>query len=314
MRKTITMSPTALDRDGFSTTQTYAGAYDIIFRSGGLAGGVDPNGLVTSSTPSAAGTMAMNGALYTSSTLTEFASERYITIYSDGNDSGVTFTINGTNKEGHVITDIVTGPNAVSTSSALKFLTVTNISISGAGTGAIIIGSMGIGTMTTPGAIAIYSGGDEDDITFTVYGVDRYGKDNSETITGPDNETVTGAVDWTIIQKVVASGAVGNAIEVGSADVVFSQWIPVDRYGGDISIGCTISSGASFTYALQHTFSDVQAAGFQEDDANVFVHATVTGETTSQDGSYSTPITAVRAAITSFVSGTLTIDIVQSRV
>jgi hypothetical protein len=167
--------------------------------------------------------------------------------------------------------------------------------------------------MTTPGAVGIYSGGDESDITFTVYGVDRYGNDNSEEITGPNNATVTGAVDWTYIQKVSADGAVGNNVEVGSVGTVFSQWIPVDRYGGDISIGCTISSGASLTYAIQHTFDDVQAAGFQEDDANVFVHATLTGETTSQDGSYSTPVSAVRAAITSFVSGTLTIEIIQSR-
>ncbi len=307
------MSPTALDRDGFVTAQQLSAALDLPLE-GALASGYDRNGLCAASTPTAASTMAMDGTLAESTTKTVFASERYIEIYSDADDSGVTFQITGTNKEGHVITDTVPGPDSVRTSSTLKFLTVTNIYISGAGTGNIEIGSCGIGTMATAGAISIYSGGDESDITFTVYGTDRYGNDNSEEITGPDTETVTGSVDWLVIQKISADGAVGNDVEVGSANVVFSQWIPVDRYGGDISVGCTVSSGASFTYALQHTFSDVQAAGFQEDDANVFVHATITGETTSQDGSYSTPISAVRAAITSFVSGTLTIDVVQSRV
>ena len=311
--RTIVMAPTTLDRDGFvaSQTLTTTSQYDFPLE-GLLASGYDGDGLVTATTPTAAGSMAMDGLLYTSSTLTVFTSERFLEIYSDGNESGVTFQITGTNKEGHVISEVMTGPNAIRASSTLKYLTVTDISISGAGTGNITVGSMGIGTMTTPGAIGLYAFGTESDITFTVVGVDRYGNDNSETITGPAAGTVTGAVDWTIIQKVTASATVDSAVEVGSVGTVFSQWVPVDKYGGDVSIGCTLSSGAGMTYAVQHTFDDIQAAGFQEDDANVFVHATITGETTSQDGSYSTPITACRVAITAFTAGTLTFQVVQS--
>lgn len=309
--KTITLSPTALDRNGFCQAQTTAAAADLLL-NGALSSGYDRNGLCAASTPTAAGTMSMDGALAESTTRTVFTSERYLIIYSDGDDSGVNFHITGTNKEGHVIYEITAGPDSVSKASTNKYLTVTNVYISGAGTGSIEIGSAGIGTMTTDGAVGIYSGGDESDITFTVYGIDRYGNDNSETITGPDTTTVTGAVDWSIIHRIATSAAVGNNVEVGSVGTVFSQWIPVDRYGGDISLAVTLSSGASMTYAIQHTFENVQANGFQEDDANVFVHATMTGETTSQDGSYSTPIYALRLAITSFVSGTATLEVVQS--
>ena len=314
--KTITISPTAPDADGLCASATYS-ADETFPNDGALCSGYDQDGLVTASTPAAAGTMAMNGALYTSSTLTYFATERYVCIYSDGNDSGVTFTVTGTNKKGHVIQDVITGPNAIMTSSAIKFLTVTNIAISDAGTGSITVGSLGVGDMGDPQHVAIYSAGDEDDITFTVYGTNRHDQDISEDITGPNTSPVWSAHNFKTVTKVVADGAVGNAVEIGNADQtpegqLDSQWVPVDRYGGDISVACAVSSDADYTYAIEHTFDDVQSAGFEEDDADVFVHATVTGETTSQDGSYSTPVNAVRVAMTLFAAGSLKFKVVQS--
>ena len=133
MRKTITMSPTAKADAGIVALVKLETADQLDFMfDGALASGYDADGLYTSDTPTAAGTMAMDGDLATSTTLTTFASERFIEIYSDDDDSGVTFYVTGTNKEGHVITDAITGPSEIRTSSALKFMTVTNIHISGA--------------------------------------------------------------------------------------------------------------------------------------------------------------------------------------
>lgn len=310
--KSIIISPTAKDEDGVVAGQTMS-ASEVCAMDGALVSGYDADGLVTTSKPTAAGTMAMTGALKTSSTLTQFSSERYLCITSAGDDSGVTFTITGTNKEGHAIQDFVTGPNTMMIASNLKFMTVTNISISAAATGNITIGSLGVGTFADPCHVAVVADGTETDITFYVYGTDRYGQDILESITGPDTDTTTGSVNFATVTKVTASGAVGSTITIGSSDELDSEWIPVDRNGGDISVGCTISSGASVVYAVQHTFTDLQTAGLTEGDVISFVHATVTAETTSQDGSYSTPITGVRVAITDFVSGTVTFEVVQSR-
>ena len=313
--KSIIISPTAKDLDGAMESQDLD-QYEVGPMSGDLAGTgadlADPNGLVTTSKPTAAGTMAMNGDLYTSSTLTEFTSERYISITSAGDDSGITFKITGTNKEGHVIQDVVTGPNTMMVASTLKFLTVTNIRISAAATGNIIIGSLGVATFADPGHVAVVSVGTDTSVTFTIYGTDRFGRDITETITGSDGSTATGSSNFATVTKVTASADTASTVTIGSADEMDSQWIPVDPYGGDVSVGCTISSGASLTYAVQHTFTNMQSAGFLEADAIKFVHATVTAETTSQDGSYSTPVTGVRVAITSFLSGTVTFEVVQS--
>ena len=314
--KSIIISPTTADPNGVMTSQDID-QYEVAPMSGALAGAgadlADPNGLVTTSQPTAAGTMAMNGALYTAAALTYFTSERYISIPSDGDDSGITFTITGTNKEDHVIQDVVTGPNTMMVASTLKFLTVTNIAISAAAAGNIIIGSLGVATFADPGHVDIVSGGTDTGVTFTVYGTDRFGRDITETITGADGTTATGSSNFATVTKVTASADTASTVEIGSANEMDSQWIPVNKYGGDISVGCTISSGASLTYAVQHTFTNMQTDGFLEADAIAFVHATVTAETTSQDGSYSTPINAVRVAITSFTSGTVTFEVVQAR-
>ena len=118
--KSIIISPTAKDLDGVMASQDID-QYEVGPMSGALASGYDADGLVTTSKPTAAGTMAMTGALKTSSTLIMFASERYISITSAGDDSAITFTITGTNKEGHVIQDVVTGPNTMMVASTLKF-------------------------------------------------------------------------------------------------------------------------------------------------------------------------------------------------
>lgn len=311
-QKSIVISPTAADRDGISAAQQLAAAGDMLL-NGALSAGYDRNGLVTATTPAAAGTVAMTGALKTSATLTTLSSAQYIIIYSDGDDSGVTFTLTGTDFQGNVQYETVTGPNTTATSSTKKFLTVTNIYISGAGTGSIEVGAMGVGTLADVGHVSIYCGGDMSGVTFTIYGTDRFDNDISEAVTGPNATTVHSDYNFKTVTKVAASGAVGTNTEVGSSDQLESQWVPLDRYGGDVSIACTLSSGADMTYGAQVTRTNLQSAGFKEYSANAVAHGTVTGETTSQVGSITAPVCGVRLAITSFVSGTVTLEVVQAR-
>ena len=166
---------------------------------------------------------------------------------------------------------------------------------------------------TQPCHVLISCAGDDDLVNFTVVGTDRYGQVLTEVIAGADTGSTDGTKNFSTITSITTSAGCAAGIQVGNTDSLQSQWIPVNRYGGDISIGCT-PGDANMTYAIQHTFDDVQAAGFMEDDADTFVHATLTGETTAQDGSYSTPINAFRVSITGYSgSETLTVTYVQER-
>lgn len=93
-----------------------------------------------------------------------------------------------------------------------------------------------------------------------------------------------------------------------------SQVIPLDTYQDpfNVSIGVVLSAGASLTYSVQHTFDDVQAKGFDPTTATWFTNSGLSAKTTSLDGNYSLPVTAVRLNVTTYVSGTATMTVIQT--
>lgn len=187
--------------------------------------------------------------------------------------------------------------------------------MAGAGNMAITgsLATASVATLSPPCHIGIYAGGNESGRTITITGTDRNDQAMTEAITGPNNTTVVGNRNFKTVTQVAVDAATAGDVEIGSSDALESKWIQMDRCnGGDISLAVVLSSGASLTYAMQHTFTDIQTTGFLDHSANAIVHATVTAETTTQNGSYSTPINAMRLAITSFVSGTATIEFMQA--
>ena len=65
-------------------------------------------------------------------------------ITSAGNDSGITFTITGTNWSGSTISEVVTGGNAGAVPSLLDYATVTSIKTSASTAAAITVGTNGV--------------------------------------------------------------------------------------------------------------------------------------------------------------------------
>jgi len=119
----------------------------------------DANGICTSQTTSAAANLTLDGALTAtingnsvyapsvSSTAetADAAWARRIAITSDGDDSGITFTVYGTDVNGKALSETVTGPDStvIYTSSSISavFKSVTRIATSAATTGNITVGT-----------------------------------------------------------------------------------------------------------------------------------------------------------------------------
>lgn len=101
-------------------------------------------------------------------------------------------------------------------------------------------------------------------------------------------------------------------VTVGSAAA--SNVIPLDQYISpfNIGLGVTLSPGASLTYTVQHTFDDIWSSTFNPSTANWFSHATMVNKTTSFDGNYAYPVTAIRLNVTVWASGTATLTAVQA--
>ena len=175
-----------------------------------------------------------------------------------------------------------------------------NLTINGA------LASGGVATMDRARHVSIASAGNDSARTFTVTGTDRYGNTISEAITGPNATTVNGTKNFLTVTQVSVDDDTVGAITVGSANECETGWIPLDHYMSSFKVALAVhlSAGANMTYAVQHTLDNVQDRGFLEDDADVLVHDDLTAKTTSDDGNYAFPPSAIRLAITSHVAGT----------
>lgn len=93
-----------------------------------------------------------------------------------------------------------------------------------------------------------------------------------------------------------------------------SNVIPLDTYQDpfNVSIGVVLSAGASLTYSVQHTFDDVFADNFDPATATWFTNAGLSAKTTSLDGNYTMPVTAIRLNVTTYSSGNATMTVIQA--
>lgn len=100
------------------------------------------NNIALSQTPGAAGALTLNGSLVSGGAAV-IGNPQRITITTT--DSTHSFTISGTTPTRSVVTEVVTG-NGTSVTSVLDYATITSIVISGAATGAVTVGTSGVGS------------------------------------------------------------------------------------------------------------------------------------------------------------------------
>lgn len=101
----------------------------------------------TASSIAGAGAVTLNGTLVSGGVAT-LDNQRRVLFTSSGNDSGITFTITGTNATKDVISETVTGANASTATSVLDYKTVTSVTSSGASAGTVSIGTNGVAGST----------------------------------------------------------------------------------------------------------------------------------------------------------------------
>lgn len=97
------------------------------------------NGIANAQTRGSAGLLTLNGNLV-SGGIAYFLSKSIVSIFSTGNDTGITFTIHGTDGDGQTIVETLAGTNAGRTNSNLYYQTVDSISTSGATAGNVTAG------------------------------------------------------------------------------------------------------------------------------------------------------------------------------
>lgn len=115
---TITKTVTALDRDGISLSQT----------------------------PGAAGNLTITGAFASGGVATIPTGQQIVGVYSGSNIAARVFTVYGTDDNGTVISETVTGVNNSTVSTLLNYRTITRVAIDAAAGGAVEVGITAVGS------------------------------------------------------------------------------------------------------------------------------------------------------------------------
>ena len=102
-----------------------------------------PNNIALSQSASVAQSLTLNGTLATAG-VAKTDTPRRVLITSAGNDSGMTFTIAGTNWSGALISETVAGGNIAAAASVLDYATVTSIKTSAATASTVTVGTNGV--------------------------------------------------------------------------------------------------------------------------------------------------------------------------
>lgn len=100
-------------------------------------------------------------------------------------------------------------------------------------------------------AVRLVSGGNDSGITFTVIGFDIYGVAMTETITGANAGTATGAKAWKFITSVTHTGSVAGTLTIGTTDIIGLPF-QVLRFGrlGIVFNNAWITANTGFTAAV----------------------------------------------------------------
>jgi hypothetical protein len=103
--------------------------------------------ICASQTTAGAGNLLINGTLAAGGVAT-LDVQRNIGITSGGNDAAVVFTVTGTDQQGRVISETITGVSTNTVSSVLNYLTITSIAASAAVANAVTVDTLGTGSST----------------------------------------------------------------------------------------------------------------------------------------------------------------------
>lgn len=293
------------DDNGISLSQIVsAGGYAVL---NGVLGSFSATNIAASQTPAGAGNLTLT------STTVPLNPEQYVYITTTDDETGRTFTVYGTDRNGTSVVEQITGADIDVVSSTNKFSVITRISVDAATAGAVTVGSYSAAALSPAGRITITSVGDESGNTFTISGTNWAGNPVSEVLTGANIGAVTSVMDYKTITNIVAENTTADTIQIGTAQSGGSRWVRLDGWAFP-QVGFQVDVDGTIDYTIQQTFDDPNSAVLPVAPADVTwfdsTDASVVTEANAKQSLYAYAPTFVRVVANSG-NGTATLRITQ---
>lgn len=182
-----------------------------------------------------------------------------------------------------------------------------------AGAGNLLINgtlaSGGVATMAAQQLLGITSTGNLSAITFTVYGTDDQGRAISESLAGPNNNTVRTTLNYLTVTRVAVSAAVATNVTVDTVQAGGSVAVPLDQYVTEFNVSLAVQVTGTINYTVQYTFDDV----FSGTGVGPFTwidFTTLSSLAINGNGTLVSPVRAVRI-LTNSGGGTARLTVLQ---
>lgn len=203
----------------------------------------------TATSIAAAGAVTLNGSLVSDGVAT-LDQPRRVLFTSSGNDSGITFTVTGTDWNNQVQSETLAGANATTTYTNTDFKTVTSITSSGASAGTVSIGTNGVAS-SRPVFLDSWAGDttlvmtDTNLLTGITYTIQLSQDNPNDTQLYPNDSTYN--VTWASVNWLNSSTAALVAATSGQSAA---------QFGTPVMMRVLISNaGSSTTQSMHATFS-----------------------------------------------------------
>lgn len=160
--------------------------------------------------------------------------------------------------------------------------------------GALVTGGVAtLGADPVQRRVSLTSVGNLSAVNFTVTGTDGFGNTVEQTISGPNNTTVSTTLYFRTVVQVSADAAVATAVSAGTDTQAATPWLIPHPEAMPFAIGLgLVPSGVTFT--VEHTWSDVETGQIPD----TFPHEQLVAQNAAADGNYAFPIRAFRAFTT----------------
>lgn len=153
----------------------------------------------------------------------------------------------------------------------------------------------GVANLVTPQFVAITSGGDDSNKTFTITGTDRYGRPQTETLAGGASTVVNSTKNFLTVSNISISSASTGTVIAGINANGSTAPIIIDRFVNPATYSAAMVFTGTATSSIDISYDDLAPAwDIANNNPTWFSAAGFAALTTNHNGQIGGPITMLR--------------------
>lgn len=139
---------------------------------------------------------------------------------------------------------------------------------------------------------------------YSITGTDADGRTQTETLATDTTNAVTSAKYYKTLTSILAPSGIGaETVDIGWTDDIVTPTILLNHKQADFKVRFNVIITGTIDYSVQQTLSEIRSGDSAYSTWNWLSHGSVVAKTTSQEGYFAVPVTAMRVLINSLTTG-----------